>query len=241
MSIGHIIKRAIVAALIVAIAVGAYSGAVISTARSYTVDTVLPREKAAHYPLELSSLTQRQRDILLQVEDPGFFEHGGVDFSTPGAGITTITQGLVKHLYFERFTPGIAKIKQTLIAAYALDPLLSKQDQLRRFINTVYLGPRAQGFAQAADVYFQKPFAHLSEDEYLAIVALIIAPATFDIENFPARNRERVTRIKRLVSGAYQPRGLCDLYYGALDAETQQNLPPLSYFESYYESAAPAD
>lgn len=37
------------------------------------------------------------------------------------------------------------------------------------------------------------------------------------------------------MSGAYKPRGLCDLYYAALDAETQRNLPPLSYFKHYYE------
>ena len=29
---------------------------------------------------------------LLAVEDPGFADHSGVDFITPGAGVTTITQ-----------------------------------------------------------------------------------------------------------------------------------------------------
>jgi membrane peptidoglycan carboxypeptidase len=158
-----------------------------------------------------------------------------VDFSTPGAGITTITQGLVKHLYFDQFRPGIAKIKQTLIAIYVLNPLMSKEDQLRFFINTVYLGRGINGFEQAAKVYFHKSFAQLTDDEYISIVAMIIAPETFNIEKFPARNRERVERIKRLVSGEYKPRGLFDLYYGPLDAETQKNIPLLSYFKSYYE------
>jgi hypothetical protein len=64
---------------------------------------------------------------------------------------------------------------------------------------------------------------------------MIIAPEAFDIESFPARNRERAARIGRVVSGEYKPRGLLDVYYGKLDAETQRKLPPLSYLESCYE------
>jgi membrane peptidoglycan carboxypeptidase len=226
---------AVSAVVMIVLAVVVYYSSEVYSARRFTIDTILPGEEAAHYPLEPSSLTSRQMEILLKVEDPCFFEHGGVDFSTPGAGITTITQGLVKRLYFDKFKPGLAKIKQTLIAAYVLDPLMSKKDQLRLFINTVYLGPRTNGFEQAANAYFRKSFAQLTEDEYIAIVAMVIAPETFDIGKFPDRNSERVKRIKRLVSGEYKPRGLFDLYYGPLDAETQKNLPPLSYFKCYYE------
>jgi len=61
--------------------------------------------------LESSDFTLRQIDILLTVQEPGFYKHQGIDLSTPGAGITTLTQAVVKKLYFEKFTPGIAKIK----------------------------------------------------------------------------------------------------------------------------------
>jgi membrane peptidoglycan carboxypeptidase len=223
------------AAIIASLVAVTYYSWVLYSARRYTIDTILPREKAHHYPIAPSTLSSRQLEILLKVEDPRFFEHNGVDFSTAGAGITTITQGLVKHLYFDQFRPGIAKIKQTLIAACVLDPLMSKEDQLRLFINTVYLGRKTNGFEQAAHVYFHKSLAQLTEDEFIAIVAMIIAPETFNIEKFPARNKERVERIKRLVNGEYKPSGLFDLYYGPLDAETQKNIPPLSYFRSYYE------
>lgn len=219
----------------VAITVIAYYAWEVHVAQQYTINRILPLEKDANYPLQLSSLTPRQLNMLLKVEDPQFFEHHGVDFSTPGAGITSITQGLVKHLYFDKFKPGIAKIKQTLIARYALDPLMPKEMQLRRFINTVYLGPKAIGFEQAANYYFHKKFDQLNEDQYIAIVAMIIAPTTFNIEKYPDRNRERVVRIKRVISGDYKPKGLFDLYYGKLDQETQKNLPLVSYFEFYYE------
>ncbi len=206
----------------------------VAAARHYTRHTILPDTRQTQYPLQLTALSPRQLEILLKVEDPRFFVHGGVDFSTPGAGITTITQALVKQLYFQKFRPGIAKLKQTVIAALVLDPLMSKEEQLRLFINTTYLGKDVRGFAQAAQTIFDKPFQELSEDEYIALVAMLIAPETFDLRRFPERNRERVRRIKLLLSGDYVPHGLCDLFYGPLDQETQKTLPPLSYFSSYY-------
>lgn len=235
MNVKKIVKRIGIAGVLAAIVIVAYYAWEVHAAYQYTIDKVLPLEKTADYPLQLSSLTKRQLNILLKVEDPLFFEHQGIDFSTPGAGITTITQGLVKHIYFDNFKSGIAKIKQTLIARFVLDPLMPKKMQLKRFINTVYLGPKAIGFKQAADNYFHKQFSELAEDQYIALVAMIIAPATFSIEKYPERNKERVTRIKKVIKGEYKPKGLCDLYYGKLDQETQKNLAPFSYFESYYE------
>lgn len=224
---------ALIATLLV-VSMAAYYSWVVYSARQYIVGTVLPNSRNTDYALSVSDLSPRQLEILLKVEDPQFFQHGGVDFSSPGAGVTTITQALVKLLYFDKFTPGIAKLKQTAIAVYALDPLMPKQEQLRLFINTAYLGHDVRGFEQAAQAYFHKPFMQLSEEEYIAIVAMLIAPEVFDVQKFPGRNAERAARIKRVVSDEYKPRGLFDMYYGKMDIEVQRNLPPLSYFESYY-------
>ncbi|ODB87505.1 hypothetical protein A3195_01160 [Candidatus Thiodiazotropha endoloripes] len=234
MKLPKILNRLLIAVSISIIALIGYYGWELYAAYHYTVDSVIPMENKTSYPLTTSSLSVSQHDALLKIEDPDFYHHTGIDLSTPGAGITTITQGLVKKIYFDRFTPGIGKIKQTLIARFVLDPLMPKEMQLRRFINTVYLGPNARGFEQAANYYFNRPFEEISEDQYLALLAMIIAPETFNIEKHPERNQTRVARIKQVISGDYQPKGLFDLYYGRLDDKTQQNLPKLSYFESYY-------
>jgi membrane carboxypeptidase/penicillin-binding protein len=166
--------------------------------------------------LELGALSKRQIDILLAVEDPQFYEHKGIDFRTPGAGMTTITQGLVKIHYFKPFKPGIRKIKQTLIARFALDPLVSKDDQLKLFINEVYMGfidnKQLYGFEAAAQAYYDKPFSKLSEDEFIGLVAMIIGPNTYNPATNPAMHAERVRRIKRLISGEAGPNGWMDVY-----------------------------
>ncbi len=154
---------------------------------------------------------------LLMVEDPNFYGHNGVDLSTPGAGITTITQGMVKYLYFENFKPGVAKLRQSLIAVFAVNALIPKDEQLSVFVNTVWLGTHdgkpVRGFAEAAEEYFNKPFNKVTHDEYLSLVAMVIAPAHFHVERHPARNAERVRRIEGLLAGEYKPLGLMDLYY----------------------------
>jgi membrane carboxypeptidase/penicillin-binding protein len=235
MSFKNTIGRLSLVGVLSSIIIVTYYGWEVYAAYHFTEEQVLPLEKTTEYPLQLSSLTTRQLDILLRIEDPQFYVHKGVDLSTPGAGITTITQGLVKHIYFDNFKSGLAKIKQTLIARYVLDPLMSKDMQLRRFINTVYLGPEIRGFEQAANYYFKKDFDQLTEDQYISLVAMIIAPATFSVEKYPERNKLRVERIKQVINGKYKPKGVFDLYYGRLNHEEQKDLALFSYFESYYD------
>jgi len=235
MTSARIFKNTGLVLAVALIAVVTYYAATVYAARRYTLEVLLPKAQAAGYPLATSDLTQRQLDILLQVADPRFFRHAGVDFSTPGALGTTLTQRVVETMYFEHFEPGLDTLKQMLIATLALDPLMPKAEQLRVFINTVDLGLAAHGFEQAAQQYFHKPLRQLDENEYLALVATIIAPNVFDIRNQPERNAQRVARIRSLVAGQYTPRGLCDVYYGKLDPDLQKALPAFSYFRWCYE------
>jgi membrane carboxypeptidase/penicillin-binding protein len=204
-------------ALILTIIIGYYA-VIVTIARLNTIEIISSALASDKIKCSISDFTSEQLNILLTVEDPNFYNHSGVDFSTPGAGITTITQGLVKILYFEKFSPGIAKLRQSLIAYFALDPLVSKQDQLTLFINHIYLSEvnnePIYGFYDAALKYYGKKISELSTDEFISIVAMIIAPTTFSIRNSPDANKNRVEHIKLLISGEYKPKGLMDLYYG---------------------------
>ena len=91
--------------------------------------------------LRPGDLSAEQLRILLAVEDPKFFSHPGVDLSTPGAGMTTITQGLVKFLYFDQFRPGLAKIRQSLLAL-GFDARTQKSTQLTIFLTSGYMEAR---------------------------------------------------------------------------------------------------
>jgi membrane peptidoglycan carboxypeptidase len=206
-------RRIAWSALISALTLLSYSAYVVFDAKQRTTRDVLPMLATLQAP----TLSERQQAILLSVEDPNFLHHHGVDFSTPGAGYTTITQGLVKRLYFDDFKPGWRKFPQTLIAYFVLDPQISKQDQLRLLISKAYMGrgPAGQvyGFDAAALAYFGKPFGQLSELEYIGLVGMLIAPNNYSPQRNPQAYAERVSRIQALIEQRYQPKYVSDLYY----------------------------
>ncbi|MFC4874795.1 transglycosylase domain-containing protein [Negadavirga shengliensis] len=167
--------------------------------------------------LELDDLSHEQLDGLIKVQDPNFYHHKGVDFKTPGTGVTTISQGLVKFYYFDNFRPGPQKIKQTLIARFAFDPLTPKDTILKLFINEAYLGQEngkpLKGFENAAQYFFGKEFKKLEWDEYLSLISMIRAPFTFHYFDEREKNLERVSRIKKVLAGEYIPVDNSDLFY----------------------------
>lgn len=217
----HFIRqhKAWAAAAALVVLVVAYAASIFAYAYIEAPEVVAVYEASRPMPLSLENLTEEQKRALLAVEDPNFYRHRGVDLSTPGAGWTTITQGLVKVLFYDGFSPGplrYRKINQTIIAL-ALDRRVSKDEQLRLFVNAVYLGERdgreVVGFEDGARSYFGKGFAELTREEYLALVATIVAPNDLSVATHPAENAERVRRIERLLAGGCSPRGLGDVYY----------------------------
>jgi membrane carboxypeptidase/penicillin-binding protein len=211
------VKKLFFGILILLGAVMVYYTVVVLKARADTPGIVEEVLASGRIKLQLSDLSDRQRAILLTVQDPNFYHHRGVDMQTPGAGVTTLTQGLVKFYYFDEFKAGIPKIKQTLIARFAFDPLVPKERQLLMFINEVYLGHHhdkaVKGLEDGARYYYAKPFRDLSEAEYLGLVAMIRAPARFHVLKKPADNQERVIRIKKVLSGEYIPKDNSDFLY----------------------------
>lgn len=171
-------------------------------------------------PVTLAQIGERRLTMLLMVEDPGFFDHRGVDFTTPGQGRTTLTQALVKRLYFDKgFKPGFAKIEQSLIARFVFDPAVPKREQLEMALNVASFGSiRGQpviGFGAAARVFFNRPITALTDREFISLVAMLIAPNALDPIRHPDENAERVARIEALLAGKCRPRDVGDVNYPA--------------------------
>lgn len=195
------------------------------------------------------ALGPHRRAALIRVQDPGFASHGGVDFTTPGAGATTITQSLSKRLGFTRFRPGLGKIRQTGYAL-GLERRLSKDQILALWLDTVEMGEGPDGwmvgFFDASAALFARSPAELTEAEFLRLVAVLIAPGRFHLTGPDPALDERVARIERLLAGACAPRDHGDVWlegcagasdqaaagFGAGSATSRRNnglaLPPSS-------------
>ena len=214
-------KKLSITIIIALIGLFTYEAVMVYKARSVTKNRFFKYIKPDFNPIHLVDIPEKRLQALLKVQDPNFYHHNGLDFKTPGAGLTTITQAIVKFVYFDHFRSGFMKIEQSLIAWLVVNPMISKNDQLTVFINNAYLGTLNNkpviGFEMASKRYFGKTFKQLSDEEYLSLVAMLIAPDGYSIKKHPEKNRTRVKRIKRLLSGEYKPYGLQDLYYSFSD------------------------
>lgn len=147
------------------------------------------------------NLTAWQLDSIVRVQDPSFRSHRGIEWPSP-LTTTTITQSLVKRLFFEDFRPGFQKLEQTLVAALVVDPRLSKDHQLHAFAQTAYFGHKdgrgVIGFEDAARTWFGSSLQALTEDQFLSLLAMLPSPNTL-VPGSP-QAAIRLERIKRLLT-----------------------------------------
>lgn len=152
---------------------------------------------------------------LLMVEDPGFWTHGGADWTTPGSGLTTLTQSVSKHVGFNNFHPGLQKIR---LVGYAmgLESKLSKPQILALYLDTVWMGrgPRGSmvGFFNASETVFGHPPSALKRHQFLTLVAVPISPRKLSLAAPNADLNERTARIERLIERKCRPAGLRDVW-----------------------------
>jgi membrane peptidoglycan carboxypeptidase len=153
--------------------------------------------------------------ILLKVEDPTFFTNKGIDLSTPGAGMTTLSQGLGKQIFFENFEPGFRKGELMALTRFALYPMVDKNRTLHAVIANAYFGTHrnrpVMGFADGARTWFRKPLSQLTDREFLELEAMLVAPDRLKPRRGDEERRERAARIERLMAGQCQPTGLRDV------------------------------
>lgn len=159
---------------------------------------------------------------LLMVQDPAFQDHAGVDLTTAGAGLTTVTQSLAKRTAFENFKPGIGKIRQTGYAI-GLEQRLTKDQIMALWLDTVEMGTGPdgwmKGFYSASEAVYGKSPAELSDRQFLSLVAVLIAPSRYDLLREDPQLEDRVARIERLVAGSCAPADHGDVWLDGCRAE----------------------
>ncbi|WP_211096175.1 transglycosylase domain-containing protein [Flavimaricola marinus] len=163
-----------------------------------------------------------RRAILLAVEDPAFGSHYGVDFTTPGAGATTITQSLAKSDGFADFTPGLHKIRQSGYAI-GLEAALTKPQILALFLNRVPMGAGPDGtwidgLYAASEAHFGASPSDVPLDAFLKMVAVMIAPGALKLADVDAPELiERAGRIAALVEEECEPASHSDVWLEGCD------------------------
>jgi len=146
--------------------------------RVYSSDGVLigefGEEKRQFTPIR--AIPKVMRDAVLAIEDARFYQHGGVDYigvlraglanfgESRSQGASTITMQVARNFYLPTEKTFTRKIYEILLAI-KIERQLSKDQILELYMNQIYLGQRAYGFAAACDTYFGKPLAEITVAE----------------------------------------------------------------------------
>ena len=148
----------------------------------------------------IRDIPQVLQDAVLSIEDARFYEHRGVDYlgviragvaqfgSVGSQGASTITMQVARNFYLSTEKTVTRKLYEVLLAL-KIENQLSKKQILELYMNQIYLGQRAHGFAAASEIYFGKPLKDLSVAEAAMLAGLPKAPSSYN----PISNRRRAT------------------------------------------------
>jgi penicillin-binding protein 1A len=150
----------------------------------------------------IKDIPKIMKDAVLAIEDARFYEHGGVDYKgilraalanlgrIKSQGASTITMQVARNVYLTSEKTYTRKIYEILLT-FKLEHLLSKDQILEIYMNQIFLGNRAYGFAAAAESYFGKPLQQITVAEAAMLAGLPKAPSAYNPINNPKRARSR--------------------------------------------------
>jgi penicillin-binding protein 1A len=147
-------------------------------------------------------IPQVMKNAVLAIEDARFYQHGGVDYigllrasianlgRAKSQGASTITMQVARNVYLSSEKTFTRKIYEILLTS-KLEHMLTKDQIFEIYLNQIFLGNRAYGFAAASEAYFGKPLQNISIAEAAMLAGLPKAPSAYNPIVNPKRARAR--------------------------------------------------
>ncbi|MBO4121341.1 transglycosylase domain-containing protein [Cupriavidus gilardii] len=165
------------------------------------LDAISAFRQTAGY-VALDKMPPALTQAVVAIEDERFYLHDGIDYvgviraglanlsDDLSQGASTITMQVARNFFLSREKTYTRKLYEALLA-YRIESRFSKDEILELYMNKVYLGEGAYGFAQAARTYFGKPLAELTLAESAMLAGLPKAPSANNPVVNPRRARQR--------------------------------------------------
>ncbi len=197
--------------------------------RIFSADNVLIGEfgEERRNLVRIKDIPDVMKKAVLAIEDDRFYEHGGIDYmgivraalhnATGGTkqGASTITQQVARNFFLSSEQTWKRKAYEVLLA-WKIEQNLSKDQILEVYMNQIYLGQRAYGFASAAQIYFGKNLKDISLAEAAMLAGLPKAPSAYN----PVVNPKRAgTRQQYILQRMHQLHYITDAQFEAAKAE----------------------
>lgn len=173
--------------------------------------------------VKIETVPEIMKKAILAAEDDRFYEHSGVDYLgvvraalanvfAGGAreGASTITMQVARNFFLTREKTITRKLSEMLLA-FKIERNLSKDQILELYLNQIFLGQRAYGFAAAGQTYFAKKLEQLNLSEVATLAGLPKAPSKCNpINNAKCANQRaqyvlrRMRELKYITDEQYQ-------------------------------------
>ena len=159
--------------------------------RVYTADGQLLAEfgEEKRVPVKIDEVPETLIRAILAAEDHSFLYHRGVDFQgilramianlragSHSQGGSTITMQVARNYFLSPEKTYTRKMKEVLLA-FKLERELTKKEILELYVNKIFLGHRAYGFAAAAQIYYGRNLSDLTLPELAMLAGLPKAPS----------------------------------------------------------------
>jgi hypothetical protein len=159
----------------------------------------------SHRPIPLGEMGPWLPKVTISLEDQRFYDHRGVDLRASlralvrrRGGGSTITQQFVKVATGRSGRSIWAKAKEALFALQ-LEQRWTKAQILEAYLNTIPYGNRLIGAEAAAQAYFQKPAAMLTQAEAIYLAGLPREPSRLNPWTQPDRAARQFRRSLQLL------------------------------------------
>jgi penicillin-binding protein 1A len=179
--------------------------------RVYTVEGVLIGEfgEERRAVVSIGEVPEPLKKAILAAEDERFYQHPGIDYLgiaraayanlvTGGRrqGASTITMQVARNFFLSSEKTLVRKLYEAMLA-FKIENNLAKDQILELYVNQIYLGQRAYGFAAAAQIYYGKSLDRLTLAEAAMLAGLPKAPSTFNPVVNPVRAKQRQQYVLR--------------------------------------------
>ena len=179
--------------------------------RVYTTEGALIGEfgEERRLLIGIKQVPQQLKHAILAAEDERFYQHTGIDYLgvaraayanlTLGGrrqGASTITMQVARNFFLSSEKTLTRKLYEALLA-FKIENNLEKDQILELYVNQIYLGQRAYGFAAASQIYFGKSLDKLSLGESAMLAGLPKAPSAYNPVANPQRARQRQQYVLR--------------------------------------------
>ena len=182
------------------------------------------------------------KDAILSAEDDRFYEHSGVDYGgiaravfanfltgRRSQGGSTITMQIARTFYLTSEKSYTRKLYEIALAL-KIESGLNKDRIFEIYLNQIFLGQRAYGFAAASQTYFGKKLTDVTVAEAAMLAGIAPAPSAYN----PISSMRRAKTRQQYVLGRMLALGKID--QATYDAALAQPIRTRAYAQSVSDS-----